>query len=802
MVTGNEIAQKSLNVDPESTIFTDPSPRGLYNQMLSGRSADGIGQLQDGAMNLMLELTYTGGAINQSTVNSLFEASYSYGAQIERMSFDEAGIQLVAAICQEIEQTQFQDLYEVSEEARPYLPEDIGARIWQRNENAGKPRSEVVADIFLSGLAAGILAYSSDQVIGSETQISAATTTTTTTQGESLYVRKQKLLLEITQAPDVLAEVLRGIRTVKDLENIELFINQVFTEYKNKRVTRIEEAKRGSKYSYTNVVGENGSRIYDTRWYGVWDIDYVDAAVEVAQQLLPDPEIVDKKTMFAIANRLAKVNLFAEVLTNDVRRGEIPTELETLIDAYVLEAGAEESLSDFMNEQIDQLPVAVQIQKYMEETAYWKMSKRKQTVTVDRYQITEEQCVQIEDVNRDYLDYMSRLTGLYNVAVTAYDEDEQARLFVDKLEGGLPQELVPYTRRLMRIPGGIDSLRFDLIQDRQGDYFVGEAQIMSGGTPPAILYRQAFESVQSEGPDSRFVDEGILNPFVERLYERSEQPVVLILYSERPYSSDISKTTSFAGNSSFEDALRAKGITVSTGFAKDTEVREDGKLYFKEGEFADKPITTIYNRADYVSDKAIANIGSAEMQAIIDLVEQGELDAFPLPLPILYGKGIYAMIWDADFESVLEQELGKELLLRLRQITPRTYWVDQDFSQIEGFDPKGWIRKGSYQHATQGLIMGADEPEKLLAQLAIDTQKPYSAVIQEYVDSATPTYRVLKKYRIEGGRSIKLIGRSKYRMRVEPTSIKGKVREIFITGNVDRVVHGSEDSIMTVAQIV
>jgi hypothetical protein len=154
------------------------------------------------------------------------------------------------------------------------------------------------------------------------------------------------------------------------------------------------------------------------------------------------------------------------------------------------------------------------------------------------------------------------------------------------------------------------------------------------------------------------------------------------------------------------------------------------------------------------------------------------------------------LIWDKESDTLLnEAGISSEQINFLRSCTPETYWVTQETvekSDVLG-NPRAWVRKGSYQHATQGLVMGADYPGDLRRQVLEDIQLPYSATIQRYVESDQPVFRVPLGENIIGGKH--------FRLRIEPTYIDGRLAEIFLTGNPDRLVHGRETSIMSLAKI-
>lgn len=758
----------------------DFSRMDLFTLCMLYKSGDSTGQLQTRIKQLMAE-----GCNDQNPSNfqTLFELAYEYGGRSNGIT----GFENVRRVIGDIYQEYIEGQTICTAEEKTYLPEDTVEFI--RGKSA-KQTNGLAKTVFLAGYSAGVVFANPDAYMdmpdildGSQKQVEI-----------KARISKEEVVEGIKISPgtvvDLIIPQVESIATPTELEKAESDFRSLMGTYYKERIKKVIDGKKLSR------------RTKDRNLFSVWSLEYEDRFFEQAARL-QDPECpVKKKDVQKTASRLGELQLAREVLANDLSTGVIPEDVDFLVKTYLSEQQDDNfpSFESFITEQRRLTTVGEKIERFLEQSAYWKESGRRQVITPDTYQISERQLKQISSINSLYTTYFGYLTNLYNQSVENMEQDEYSRELVSRLEGGLPEPLIPLCRNLMRLRGSIDSLRFDLIPDKNGWFWVGEAQIISGGTPPAILYREAFENV---GNLNKPVSEGILPKFIKRIRKFDEEPFLVILYSDRPYSSDISKTTSFAGNKAFEETLRQNGVTVTTAFSSELKRGKTGRLFLKSGDLRDRPITTIYNRADWISEKAVPNLQEQGFNDLLSVVSENGVDIFPQPYPILFGKGVYALLWDKDYEYMLRQGLGNETYNRLRSFTPPTYWVypGNNSLDLQSVNPTEWIRKGSYEHATRNLVMGPEEPAKLIEAVGADMQNPFSGTIQRYIDSQQPSFRILKRMIGTKGKEIKAWTGGQYRLRVEPTSIDGEICEVFVTGNPERVVHGRENSIMTLATI-
>lgn len=789
--TEQQLTTKALNLNLRESRLpldsTDLSLIQLCELTLGGEVNGSVGKNRDDIFALFYSLG-DNSRVDPLTMQSLFEQSYNYGLSIDQQGYSDEALETIERLSSLIFSNEF-GLPTINETESLILPEDTTSDLVKLCVN----NNELAIRVYLRGFCSGVIARNSSLM-----ETVASLDLNLGIEESKMFLYKRNLVESILSNPtSFLNSLIPDIKSLKDLENIREVLMNMLPDYIVKRIGNIKKGKSLTKSSK------------DGKIVSFWAKEIEDPNVIIAEELLSTSKEEARQSKYQVAGYIGELNLMREVLERDISNNNIPLDIDNLINIFLTTLEVTNSLSkedlykefnEFISSQFNANFVGKRIERYMKGTKYWSLSERSQIVTPDTYEINTRQLRQIERINSTYSKYMQVVVNLYNEAVRNFVSDQRANLLVRKLEGGLVPELIPICRQLMRMKGKTDSLRFDLIPDENGSYWVGEAQIISGGTPPAVLYRNAFESLLN---DENYIGRGVLTEFVNKVERESpnETPIVAILYSDRPYSSDISKTTSWAGNLSFIDELRKQGINARYCFSSDIRKGIDGKLYFTDGEYKDVPITTIYNRADYVSPKAVSNLTSKSMQDIIQAIESNDVNIFPSPLPILFGKGIYALIWDPDFEDLLNEKLGKDNLRILRSVTPPTFWIDKS-TNICAIDPAKWIRKGSYSHATMGLIMGIDSPVAFREAVLKDTDNPYSATIQAYVNSAQPRFRVLKKYKLKGGGNIKVWVPEGYRLRVEPTSIDGKLCEVFVTGNKEAIVHGRSSSVMTVSTLI
>ncbi len=773
---------KEVSTEIKTQFISDISDTLMLEVFLQSDLDGEMGQLRRRTEDLLWRASLEGVPTKPTALDDLFEAGYSYGLQIDRLNLDP---ELRERVLTEAFGVLPDSLQIESPEGKAYLPEFPVQLI--RELTADSESYNWAKYACQLGLSAGILfsqGNSKSEVVSEESNIPARNEL-------GLPQIREDLLQEAFAKPELLIDaLLPGVQSLEDLERGIFTLKQLLPEYYASRIEKLIQAKKGNKVSYTI---DGGYQRY-SRWARFWE----DPRADIVGMLFPDIDPKNKKEFFARASDLAGIELTAEVLVRDIEKGNIPDELVQIIDSYLFDfmtAGDQTpniaGLIEFIQSQYSLSKQISQIEDYMQATPYWQDSGRRQTITPDRLRVTQEQLREIEEIGTKYADFMQKITRLYSDSLGSTDASRQK--LVRKLEGGLPQESVEFLRKISKLSAGkpIGSLRFDLVPC-EGKFYVCEAQLISGGTPPAVLYREAFEEVDPNG----FVAEGVLPAFIDRLKAQSEDPVLAIVYSDRPYSSDISKTTSFAGNRAFKQVLQREGIRVRTVFSNELEKRSDGKWYFKDGKYSDMPITTAYNRTDVVSTNAARLLKDDSYKKIQTAMANGEIDAFPPPMPILFGKGIYALIWDEESRELLnEVGITDQEIEFLKGCTPETYWITQetirDLNVME--NPQLWIRKGSYQHATQDLVIGADYPDDLIRRVERDVESPYSATIQRLIESDQPAFRIPSKGNITVGK--------RFRLRIEPTYIDGRLVEIFLTGNPDRIVHGRETSIMSLAKI-
>ena len=709
----------------------------------------------------------------------LFEEGYGIGTEL---SVPPEVAQVISPVVRSVFERNVAPQLQTSIDQTSYLPTNTTDFI---SNQSGDCLFTQAQQILLGGVAAGLVLRGNINIESGAGDIVSALPE----QFIDYQLLKNRLRATVIDNPTaVVSELSPDIfESLPVLVEVEAYQKELLAPYLDVRLEPYIQAKQ--KRKVRTSTGKVVSK---------WSVDYEDINIQKAKEIAETPE-----DTFDVTRKLGVQKALREVLSEDIKAGSLPDELDKIMDIFILENGEQfkpgevnqlqEAFVRFLKQQKEAKQQAEVVEAYMKKTKYWELSGRKQIVTPDTYEVSSKEMQVIQEINTAYQVYFSAIIEIYNQSVANYPVSEQAQQLVDRLEGGLPKEILPICRKLMALGGSIDSLRFDLIPTGNSLYQVGEAQIISGGTPPAVLYRNAFEQTGL----TNFIGEGILPAFVQRCRQQTSDPQVVTLYSQRPYSSDISKTTSWAGNAAFIDQIQAQGIPAVTAFPQDTITNDDRSVSLKD--VPNSKITTIYNRVDFVSQKAVQTLTDPSMLAILDAYANGAVDMFPAPLPILFGKGVYALIWDNELLPFLEERLGSELVATLRRYTPETYWITPD-TDTANLDTYTWIRKGSYAHATLGLVMGPDVGRDTFTETVdADSQSPYSAVLQKYVDSETPSFRTKKQYRTKAGKPYSVWEKTPYRLRVEPTSINGKVCEVFVTGSADRIVHGRSDSIMTVA---
>lgn len=480
-----------MEFDDQSDIVL--APADLYRLTLYGAADGQVANERSRVLAILSEMAQGDGPPGATSAGELFEAAYTLGFGLDRQSYDGRTRAAIEQLAEAVVGCNLGDRSFLSEAGRLCVPEVVTGVV---------PRDQ---DARVVGLNTYVLGFSAG-VVGRQTGRDDFSLAFREVPELRLPLERTNLLRAARDLQDsvkrqpeqlvsTLGQVISGIRSLDDLRNVRTMIGQMLPRYVSKRVQSVKTGKMQTK---TQVKGRIAS---------FWSVEGEDPNIQLATAMVPDielPSTLDatertaaelalKRERYAVAGELGELRLTQELLTRDIADGKLPADIRDLISIYLLTSGGDRmdcdtsqqyrELCSFMADQFTCNSRGGAIERFMSQTPYWQVSGRRQVITPDTYKLTAEQSTQIAEINGAYIGYFQALVGMYREALTRGDSSPEARLLVSKLEGGLPTELVPICRQLMNLQGSIDSLRFDLIPDDQGRFWVGEAQIISGGTP-------------------------------------------------------------------------------------------------------------------------------------------------------------------------------------------------------------------------------------------------------------------------------------------------------------------------------
>lgn len=406
-----------------------------------------------------------------------------------------------------------------------------------------------------------------------------------------------------------------------------------------------------------------------------------------------------------------------------------------------------------------------QVQEYMERTLYWSGAE-KQVITPDFLKINESLWEQI----RTFSELQTRL--IENV-VRQYRNDLRVGAnsdLVKLVEGNqMDSELVQTLREwTLAVPENelVNYYRPDLgiYTDDYGNMgiYSCELNIITAGTPPAILYREAQrDEMNNLGLDSP--SRGALEFFWEEALSNPNRSVIIVGVSPlRPNQELYEKSHSDMAN-----LLTELGTDSYYTRIEESNIREGDLIYWRIPPF---------------QQQTLDELNSPQGRRLLQLYREGKVKIFPQPiLPFMNNKVLEAIVWDDRFQNLVPEEL--------KQFVPETRFID---GPIEVNNWQDYVIKRA--RGDGGVTIGLEAPKtEFLSKLKEAEENPGEYVIQRFISPARFSFRVPEENR-------KLVER-KFFVRLEPTIAVGKrgieIVDLFFTGRYDtRKVGGGKKAIM------
>ena len=423
------------------------------------------------------------------------------------------------------------------------------------------------------------------------------------------------------------------------------------------------------------------------------------------------------------------------------------------------------------------------IKDCLETTSYWSGSE-KQIVTPD-----------VLAINQDLFD---RIQGLLNLEAIflarifrRYQEDvksgRRTRLTA-QIEGSLENTPMADILRQWCLTVPADQLityfrpDLGLTVDKSGKIvpYLCELNIITAGTPPAMLYRQAQEPIFFR--DS-FIPAapGSTEFFWEKAIE--QQTASLAIVGVTPL-----KPNQKLYEKSHTDMARIlEGYGIDAKYVRISDlVIEDDQLFFPDDK---RKVESVYWRIPPFQEETLKELGSSQGQLLLQLYRQGLIQVLPSPfLMFMNNKALEEIVWDPEYRGYVPDGL--------RNFVPETDWVAKGPSTEELLSGRVSWQEFVLKTARGdgGVLIGAEtRRQEFLETLEVGLKERYGMIIQKYLPP------IQLPFRIRGSRGQ---WRDKpFYLRLEPTvAVKnGKVQitDLFFTGRYDtRKVGGSNNCIM------
>lgn len=317
--------------------------------------------------------------------------------------------------------------------------------------------------------------------------------------------------------------------------------------------------------------------------------------------------------------------------------------------------------------------------------------------------------------------------------------------------------------------------------------FVCEVNLISCGTPPAMLYREAQTAVARRSQTVPAAN-GALEYFFDKLTEEPE-PAVTVLGTTPITPSQILYEKS---HTDMARMLTDFGINASCYRLLDLAI--DGKKLREPG---GNCVKNVYWFGDPISPDGSSELDSDQGNMLLQKYKADEIRLLTAPLFALAdNKAVDAVVWDDRFKDLIP--------IGLKDYIPRTEIVSQTSEMCNKAieQDRSWqqfiLKPTISVGGAAGVIIGKEKPRStFLAALKSALTIPGSAIIQEFRQSPKIPLRTFEngKWRVKG-----------YYPRLEPTAAvrngKTEIIDLFFTGRPDtRKVGGASNCVMSTVMI-
>lgn len=420
------------------------------------------------------------------------------------------------------------------------------------------------------------------------------------------------------------------------------------------------------------------------------------------------------------------------------------------------------------------------VSNYMKQTQYWG-GQEKQTITPDFLNVSKEKIEQIKNLAnlesiflRNVINQYKKdvLTGSDTLLTKYIEGDLQSGQFIETLKNWCittpPMDPVNYFRP-------------DLGVDTDGNIYLCELNIITAGTPPAILYRLAQEKLIKKQA-LQLPTVGSLEYFWGIAEKDPQKSLTILGVSPTKANQELYE----GSHKDMCDKLKDLGIDANYARINDLEIK-DGKLYLPK---STKSISNIYWRIPPFQTETFSELASEQGQLLLKLYSNEIVKIMPTPaLPFMNNKALEVIVWDDNFLDLIPDGL--------RSFIPETKWLDKKsalYKQImnKETDYKDYVIKKA--RGDGGVTLGKEtEYEYFRERIVSGSNTPMAYVIQRFISPARIGFRT--KYRDSWKTR-------EYYLRIEPTIAINEtgdaiITDLFFTGRYDTLkVGGGSESIM------
>jgi len=428
------------------------------------------------------------------------------------------------------------------------------------------------------------------------------------------------------------------------------------------------------------------------------------------------------------------------------------------------------------------------IKRVLEKSSYWS-GERKQLITPDLLVVNQSILDQVSQLAFWENLFLKRLIAQYRLDWVQGKRSKLTSLIEGNFAGSSLIGVLADWCLSVPPDESVTYFRPDLIVTRtetgETQPILCELNIVTAGTAPAILYREAQVEI--------FADLGIspATPgsldFFFRLLGEVDQPILAIVGPDLPLSEN--QLLYEKSHQDMAKILSGYGIIAEYARIKDLLVKNSQLCLPVSG----KAINFVYNRISPFRPETEEELTSSAGQTLLRLYQQGKIKIIPSPcLPFSDNKALEAIVWDDEFKGLVPEALKKFI--------PRTNFVypGSPICQSIITGERSWQ---NFVLKSARAIGGGK-----LVQLGIERKREdFLAMINRAM--AEPSQWIIQEFRPPEKRSFRIRGqdgqwKSKgFFLRLEPTIAISqgeiKITDLFFTGRFDtRKVGGANNCLM------